>query len=624
MFFKARLVSVVMLVSLTEHLSGAIFRDTLQVFLFDPIVVTGTRTAVPRHELPLTLSVIPTSVLKQETQQPLLDVVSVNVPGLFVTQRTNLGYGVASGAGGIVTIRGLGASPTTQVLVLIDGRPDIMGLFGHPLSDVYSLHNVKQIEVIRGPASLLYGSNAMGGAINIITDHNPEAGWHGKLFSGYGSFATKQVGLHQTYTRERFSIALAGGWNTSAGYRTVGKDDYAANNGNLTMNYQLSRVVSLTANGYFTNLDLYDPGLVSNPFYDHHFDIKRRGGDVTLEHHAAKAFSTFKVHHNFGHHLIHDPNFYESEDYTTGAILSTTLEPIVGGRYLFAADFRRYGGKAFISGTWKRQDVEEVSGLLQVNQKIGKWLTFDGGVRYTQHSTAGSVWIPAIGTVIALPRDLYLRGQYSTGYRNPTINELFLFMPSNASLKPEYACNTEFALEKSFSPRFNTSLTFYKTQASNLIEKSPTLVNGQTRPLYQNKGTVTTRGIELDGSALLSGTMSLRWAYSLCKFSKIIASTPQQKLNLAFYFVPLPKFRATIQNQWINGLYSVVNPYSYAAPTYIRLKGFWLTDLSLNYNLRNNIEVSAGIKNLLNTTYAINAGFPLPGRSFNLGLIIKK
>ena len=75
----------------------------------------------------------------------------------------------ASGAAGGISIRGIGGSPNTQMLVLIDGHPQFMGLMGHPLPDAYVASDVERVEVVRGPASILYGTNAMGGVINIIT-----------------------------------------------------------------------------------------------------------------------------------------------------------------------------------------------------------------------------------------------------------------------------------------------------------------------------------------------------------------------------------------------------------------------------------------------------------------------
>jgi len=69
---------------------------------------------------------------------------------------------VANGTAGQISIRGIGVNPTTGVLILIDGHPQYMGIMGHPLADSYVASDAERVEVIRGPGSLLYGSNAMG------------------------------------------------------------------------------------------------------------------------------------------------------------------------------------------------------------------------------------------------------------------------------------------------------------------------------------------------------------------------------------------------------------------------------------------------------------------------------
>ena len=92
-----------------------------------------------------------------------------------------MGYGVSTGGSGQMSMRGIGGPaqaglPTTGLLVLIDGHPQYMGLMGHPIADAYQSMLVERVEVVRGPASVLYGSNAMGGVVNIVTRHMAQDG----------------------------------------------------------------------------------------------------------------------------------------------------------------------------------------------------------------------------------------------------------------------------------------------------------------------------------------------------------------------------------------------------------------------------------------------------------------
>ena len=140
--------------------------DTIRL---EEVVVTATMTKVNLRNVPMSVSVVSAAEIENRLQPSLLPLLAEEVPGLFISQRGVMGYGVAEGAAGSMNIRGIGGAPTTGVLILIDGNPQYMGLMGHPLADSYRSMMTERVEVVRGPASVLYGSNAMGGVINIIT-----------------------------------------------------------------------------------------------------------------------------------------------------------------------------------------------------------------------------------------------------------------------------------------------------------------------------------------------------------------------------------------------------------------------------------------------------------------------
>jgi len=136
-------------------------KDTTHTINLDEVVVTGTKTAVNRNNVPLTVSVVSGEQIENSSESALLPVLAEQVPGLFVTERGITGFGVSSGSAGQISLRGIGGSPNTQVLILLNGNPQFMGIMGHPLSDAYIASDVEKVEVIRGPASTLYGTNAI-------------------------------------------------------------------------------------------------------------------------------------------------------------------------------------------------------------------------------------------------------------------------------------------------------------------------------------------------------------------------------------------------------------------------------------------------------------------------------
>ena len=128
--------------------------DTLRgvkVYPIGEVVVTGTRSRTDLRHLPMTISVVDRRKIEKGLQPSLLPTLTRQVPGLFVTSRGVMGYGVSGGAAGQMTLRGVGGSPTTGVLVLIDGHPQYMGLMGHPIADACQSMLAERCSTARTP-----------------------------------------------------------------------------------------------------------------------------------------------------------------------------------------------------------------------------------------------------------------------------------------------------------------------------------------------------------------------------------------------------------------------------------------------------------------------------------------
>ena len=134
-------------------------QDTLQdphrTLPIDEVEIRADRIRGDRRVTPLTVSILDRQTIDYESRPSLLPTLSEQVPGLFITSRGVMGYGVSTGSSGGISIRGIGGSPTTGVMVLIDGHPQYMGLMGHPIADVLQSSIAERVEVVRGPASTL-------------------------------------------------------------------------------------------------------------------------------------------------------------------------------------------------------------------------------------------------------------------------------------------------------------------------------------------------------------------------------------------------------------------------------------------------------------------------------------
>ena len=246
----------------------------------DRVVVTGTRHATDIRHLSQSVSVVERQQLEQGFRPSLLPTLTEQVPGLFITSRGILGYGVSDGAAGGISLRGLSGG-SGRLMVLIDGHPQYMGLMGHPIADACQTLLAERVEVLRGPASVLYGSNAMGGVVNIVTRRMQEEGVRTDALLGYGSFNTLQSKLTNRIRKGRFTSVVSGSYNRTDGHRTdMGFEQYG---GYAKAGYELSTKWSVRADVNLTHFNASQPGSLSERMYDADQRITRGMTSLAVE-----------------------------------------------------------------------------------------------------------------------------------------------------------------------------------------------------------------------------------------------------------------------------------------------------------------------------------------------------
>ena len=185
--------SICMLVFLTFPVIAKSSQDTIKVkYKLNPIVVTATKVKGVERDLTASISLINSFELQQVPSSSVLETIKTYVPSFYLTEWGIMGFGAGGESAGKISLRGMGGGANTHVLILRNGRPDFMGLMGCTITDEFCANGVEKVEVIRGPGSFLYGTNATGGVINLIPAHLKESGFKTKIASAIGPYNTRK------------------------------------------------------------------------------------------------------------------------------------------------------------------------------------------------------------------------------------------------------------------------------------------------------------------------------------------------------------------------------------------------------------------------------------------------
>ncbi|WP_434736728.1 TonB-dependent receptor [Bacteroides gallinaceum] len=594
---------------------------TARSFALDEVVVTGTRHETDVRHLSQTVSVVSRPVIEQSMQPSLLPVLTEQVPGLFVTERGVMGYGVSGGAAGGISLRGLSGG-SARLMVMIDGHPQYAGIFGHPIADAYQSLLADRVEVLRGPASVLYGSNAMGGVINIVTRKMHEDGVHTDLHAGYGSYNTLETELTNRIRKGRFNSVVSGSYNRTDGHRAdMGFEQYG---GYAKLGYDLTDNWNMYADVNVTHFNASYPGPVSAPLVDGDQRITRGVTSFALSNNYEKTSGAVSFFYNWGDHWINDgytpsagetsqDGRFNSNDNMMGVSLYQSTQFFKGNRITFGFDWFRYGGKAwtdYVSGedAGTRSDLvdkheDEVAGYVDFRQDTWSWLTLNAGLRVDHHSRVGTEWVPQAGLAFHLPHAIELKASATKGFRYPILREMYMFPPQNPDLQPESMWNYEIALSQTLlDGRFRYGVNVFYIDGKNLIVTLPN-PNG-TGMLNQNSGTIYNSGVELQAAYRVNKEWSVDGNYSFLHMENPVIAAPEHKLYSGANFTK-GRWNVSTGLQYIAGLYTAVgdNPQQ---------ENFVMWNLRGSFRICKWLNIWVRGENLLAQKYEINAGYPMP------------
>lgn len=564
-------------------------------------------------------------------QQSLLPVLSEQIPGLFVTSRGVLGYGVSNGAAGNIALRGLSGG-AARLMVMIDGHPQYAGIFGHPISDAYQSFMAERVEVLRGPASVLYGSNAMGGVVNIVTRKMNEDGVKMDFRAAYGSYNSVETELTDRIRKGKLSSVVAGSYSRTSGHRTdMDFEQYSCYGQvgcDIWENWSLRGDIDLT------HFNASYPGPVEAPLLDGDQRITRGMTSFALENRYAGTSGGLSLFYNWGKHWINDgytpskgespqDDRFNSKDNMMGCSLYQNMQLFAGNRITVGFDWFRYGGRAwsdYVTGD-QAGEIEELvdkhedewAGYVDVRQNIGTCLTLNAGVRVDHHSRVGTEWIPQAGIACHLPHFMELKFSASKGFRYPILREMYMFPPQNQDLKPETMWNYEIAFSQYLlEKRLSYGVNVFYINGKNLIQTLPN-PNGSGM-LNQNTGEICNMGCEIQVAYRINDLWSVDANYSFLDMEKPILAAPEHKGYVGGN-ISGERLHISTGLQYVGGLYTLVDP--------IVKENFVLWNLRASFRVLDWFDVWARGENLLAQRYEINAGYPMPRATVMLGIQFK-
>ncbi len=438
-----------------------------QVFNMDEVVVTGQYTPQPVDKSIFRVKVIGARQIEQRASNNLSE---------LMTGELNIRGMVDGVLGSRITLQGLGGE---HIKFLIDGVPVIGRMNGNIDLSQLNLYNVKQIEIIEGPMSVIYGSNALAGVINILTRDQAVARLSNKAEAYYESVGVYNFNANSTIARKRWTLSAAGARNFFDGYSAVDttrskrwkpKRQY---NGDVSAGYSHHRTKARLNVSYFNEL-LRDKGNLLKPYFETAFD-----SDFTTNRLTTRFDLSQKVLSNRYLNVLASYAYYDRRKNTWFKDL-TTLEKVLTSN-TFDQDTSRFDQWVLRSEFSKSDqgsplnyqlgidlNVEKGYGrrILDRKQEIGDYAAFlslklqptsrlmlQPGARYSHNTRYQAPLVYSLNIKYDLRESLSLRASAAKGFRAPSLKELYLEfvdvnhnIRGNENLKAESSQNYNLAL----------------------------------------------------------------------------------------------------------------------------------------------------------------------------------
>jgi len=603
------------------------------------VIVTANKIEQKQNTTGKVVTIINAEQLAAHAGQSIAQVLSEQA-GLYLP-------GTLSNAGTVPSIYMRGAS-SGRTLLLVDGAP-----VGDPsmISNEFDLNlvplaQIERIEILKGSQSTMYGSDAIGGVINIITKKKATSFITGT--AGVGSYGSKnnQLSFNGTVAKINYTVGFenqsSNGFSSAIDKYNTGKfdkDGYQNNSWFTKLNYAIDNHWSLQAS---TRKTAYKASIDYGAFKDdadEYFKNATSISGLTLKYKKEK--TTFQVQYQYTtqdrsylndsadkKYITYENNQYAGKTHFADAFFSkavtNNIQWIIGSDFRYGAYNQTYASIS-VWGPYNEnfkdtfQFQNSLYSSLLINDAAKKWL-LELGTRFNHHSRYGDNQTFTISPSYVVNQNLRIISSVSSGFKAPSLYQISY----NDQLKAETSINTELGVDYTSSP-INARLVYFNRSINNGIDYNYIDYN------FFNFIKQKVNGLELELSHRLPHNQNVSVNYTLLNGQETnqnritttdtitynyLLKRPKHSLQINYSVALNSKWQATVSGRYISSRYDVGG---YASSD-VKLDYYTLLNAHIQYRASNHLSFYADAQNILQDRFQEIYGYNTMGRSIQIGL----
>jgi outer membrane cobalamin receptor len=605
---------------------------TISPYPKQDLVVTVSSQALPISASASSVTIIPDQQIRDSGTQNVADILR-QVPFLHMQR--------AGGEGGLTTVYIRGAKENL-VMVMIDGVPvnDITNTLGGSFDfSTLSTDNVERIEIVRGPMSALYGSEAVAGVINIISRRHEDTPYLEFNADG-GNFGTGIFGTNAAGRYRIFDYALGGSYERVG--EQIGLDSLNLGSGSFTATADLGNKKFLEFHLRYQNRETtgYPEGsggpefaLLQQSENDHaaefvggvnyqqqwkpwwlysiSFDGFHRGDRNFTPEIPDQIPPTFdSLPSTLGTTEFDRLQFQDSNSFRISSSLMAHLN--IGWHQEHGTTDSILGGVEPFSFDLTRNAMDQSTELVY----SAKRFTAVAGLGINKTEGYAGVFSPRVGLNYALTSNTHLKGTWGKGFFIPSFYALSEPVIGNPKLLPEYNTSFDVGIEHKFlKPHLQVSTTYFHDETTNLVD-----FDSVTFQLV-NRDDVITQGIEFSTNYDITSRLQLgsnvSWLeWSLKGTTQPLRYLPHWQGGADLDWRLTHRLHSRIETQVVGSRFDFQIP----VPQITTVGGYSTTNLIMNYEVNDALSAHLRAENLFNSNYHEYVGFPNPGIYVRAGI----